>query len=356
MKFDAIVGNPPYQLADGGYGASAIALYPEFVELAKLLAPRYLSMVIPSRWLFGGRGLSAFRKAMLNDRRIRKLVDGFDSRAIFEHVDVAGGICYFVWHRDEEGECKVVEYDHSMNCSQAVRPLLENGLDVFIRSNRALSILKKIVAVDCPRGQSANSISLPAHLRFDQGVSAQKPFGLRTFFRGTVDQKSQQDVLVIQSGGSGWTSRSAITQASELVDKWKVFTGKSSNEHAGQVDKKGQRRVLSRTGVIPPGSVVTESYIVLGAFDTREEALNCLSYVCTQFFRFLLVTRSSGQDLARSAYGLVPIQDFTEAWTDQKLIQKYGLNSVEVQFIGQMIRPMGEVEVIQNFGQIFRLK
>ena len=150
-------------------------------------------------------------------------------------------------------------------------------------------------------------------------------------------------MLVLQNGGRAWASRAEITTGKDLIDKWKVFTSKSSSEHAGQVDKNGQRRVLSLSGVIPPGSVVTETYILLGAYDTEKEARNCFSYVVTRFFRFLIAVRSSAQDLARSAYQFVPIQDVSKTWTDQRLYEKYGLTDDEVAYIERLIRPM-EVE------------
>jgi hypothetical protein len=340
MQFDVIIGNPPYQLDDGGFGASAMPIYHKFVEQAKALEPRHLTMVIPSRWLFGGRGLDDFRNTMLNDKRIRKLVDYPDSRQVFPSVDVAGGICYFIWDKDNPGECRVVEFEHGMESSESVRPLLEEGAEVFIRSNRALPILKKIVEIERSDAQQNCSLALPEKKRFDQQVSSQKPFGLRTFFRGVEKKSSKQDVLVLQSGGRAWTSRAEITTGEDLIDKWKVFTSKSSSEHAGQVDKNGQRRVLSLSGVIPPGSVVTETYVLLGAYDTEQEARNCFSYAVTRFFRFLIATRSSAQDLARSAYQFVPLQHFSEPWTDQKLYAKYGLTDDEITYIEKLIRPM----------------
>ena len=338
VQFDVIIGNPPYQLDDGGFGASAVPIYNKFVEQAKALEPRLLTMVIPSRWFFGGRGLEGFRRSMLSDNRIRRLVDYPDSRDVFQGVDVAGGICYFIWNRDNPGECSVVAYEHGQEPDEVVRPLMEGGAEVFIRSNKALPILKKVMAVE--NGDTSGRLYLPADKRFDAQVSSQKPFGLRTFFRGTKQKSTEDDVLVLQSRGRAWTSRREITSGQELIDKWKVFTSKSSSEHAGQVDKNGQRRVLSLSGVIPPGSVVTETYVLLGAFDTEEEARNCFSYVVTRFFRFLIAVRSSAQDLARSAYSFVPRQDFSKAWTDYELFEKYGLAEDEIAYIERLIRPM----------------
>lgn len=336
MQFDVIIGNPPYQLDDGGFGASAMPIYNRFVEQAKALHPRFLSMVIPSRWLFGGRGLDDFRKNMLTDNRVRNLTDYPDSRQVFPSVDVAGGICYLLWNRDNPGNCTVTEFDHEMQSYSAVRPLLEEGSEVFVRSNRALPILRKVMLAE----SGSQSLSLPECKKFERQVSSQKPFGLRTFFRGAKTKSANNNIIVVQSGGRGWTSMSDLTTGHELVKKWKVFTSKSSSEHAGQSDRNGQRRVLSLSGVIPPDSVVTETYILLGAYDTEAEARNCFSYVCTRFFRFLIAVRSSAQDLARSAYSFVPLQDFSTPWTDEMLFSKYGITEEEAAYIEKLIRPM----------------
>ena len=273
---------------------------------------------------------------MLSDNRIRKLVDYTDSRTVFPSVDVAGGVCYFLWEKDNPGVCRVVEVENGQDPVEAERPLLENGAEVFIRSNRAIPILRKVMAIET----DVELLSLPEDKRFERQVSAQKPFGLRTFFRGAERKSAKHDVLVVQSGGRGWVSRSDITVGADLIDKWKVFTSKSSSEHAGQVDKNGQRRVLSLSGVIPPGSVVTETYILLGSYDSEQEARNCYSYIVTRFFRFLIAVRSSAQDLARSAYSFVPLQDFSTPWTDEMLYKKYDLTNDEVAYIEQQIRPM----------------
>lgn len=201
MQFDVVIGNPPYQLDDGGFGASAIPIYNKFVEQAKALEPRYLTMVIPARWLFGGRGLDDFRKEMLSDQRIRKLVDYPDSRQVFPSVDVAGGICYFLWDRDNPGECSIVEFDHGQTSTESVRPLLEKGAEVFIRSDRALAILRKVMAVET----GSDSLSLPEDKRFERQVSSQKPFGLRTFFEDPRPDLRSTTSLFFRAGAAhGW--------------------------------------------------------------------------------------------------------------------------------------------------------
>jgi site-specific DNA-methyltransferase (adenine-specific) len=338
VQFDVVIGNPPYQLDDGGAGASAMPIYQKFVTAAQSLEPRYLSMVIPSRWFSGGRGLDAFRAAMLSDRRIRSLTDFLDSRDVFPGVDVAGGVCFFRWDRDDPGLCWVTSNRKGGTSSQMRRPLLEPGLDVFIRFNEGLSVLRKVTRVES--GSSALDLELPPGRRFVEQVSGQRPFGLRTFFRGTDEKQSSDDVLILQRGGRAWASRSEISEAVELVDRWKVFTSKSSSEHAGQADRDGRRRVLSLTGVLPPGSAVTETYVLLGTFDSEAEARNCLSYVITRLFRFLILLRSSAQDISRAAYSYVPLQDFSRPWTDEDLYAKYGLTDDEIAFIESLVRPM----------------
>jgi hypothetical protein len=338
MQFDVIIGNPPYQLSDGGQGASAMPIYNKFVDQAKALDPKLLVMVIPARWLFGGRGLDSFRKSMLEDRRIRKLVDYPDSRQAFVSVDVAGGVCYFLWDRENEGDCEVITNDLRGNQSSSVRSLLEPGSEIFVRNNESISILRKIVLKET--AGKGIGIGLSPEMRFEQQVSGQKPFGLRTFFRGEKEKKRSDDVIVLQNGGRAWARRKDISEGIDLIDKWKVFTSKSSSEHAGQADKNGMRRVLSLSGVLPPGSVVTETYVILGAYDSEIEARNCLSYVTTKFCRFLVATRTSAQDLPRVAYSFVPVQNVSKPWTDKALFAKYGLSADEISLIESTIRPM----------------
>ncbi len=336
MQFDVIVGNPPYQLSDGGQGASAVPIYNKFVEQAKTLQPRYLSMVIPARWFFGGRGLDAFRRSMLEDARIRKIVDFPDSRQCFPSVDVAGGICYFLWDRDNEGNCEITSIGSDGQQTSSVRPLLEDGCDVLIRNADSIAILRKIVAKET----GEVGVALPPNLRFDRQVSGQKPFGLRTFFRGNAKKGKEDDLMVLQSGGRAWTSRAQVPEGVVLIDKWKVFTSKSSAEHAGQVDKNGMRKVLSLSGVLPPGSVVTETYVLLGTYDSEAEARNCFSYAATKFFRYLVTVRASAQDLPRVSYSFVPVQDFSRPWSDKDLYTKYNLTDDEIYLIETTIRPM----------------
>ncbi len=337
MNFDLVVGNPPYQQRDGGNGASAVPIYNHFVELAKSLSPRIIALIIPSRWMFGGRGLSKFRHEMLGDTRIRTLIDIPDSRRVFKNVDVAGGVCAFLWDSNYAGHCRVVENAKSKFEKVSNRPLLENGAEVFVRNSVTLGILKKMIAVERKGEAETDLLTLPDEQCFARHVSAQRPFGLRTSFRGNATKSTASELKVIQAKGAGWVERAAVKKGKELIDQWKIYTSKSSAEHAGQANKNGQRRVLSRTEILPPGSVVTETYVVLGTFNTEKEALNCLSYVTSRFFRYLVVARASAQDLSRSAYQFVPEQDWSQEWSDHELYKKYGLAQDEIDHVESTI-------------------
>ncbi len=319
MKFDVIIGNPPYQLDTGGSGRQAKPIYQNFVLQAKKLNPRYLAMIIPSRWFAGGMGLNEFRVDMINDDRIRKLVDYIDARECFPGVDIAGGVCYFLWERDNRGQCTVINRFKG-NEYESKRTL--NEFDTFIRFEPAVSILRKIVS---KKEEKLTKI-----------ISATRPFGLQTSDRPT----KEGDLFMVSSGGEGPVSSLRVTTGNKMVDKWKVMTSKTSHDHAGQPDKDGFRRVLSRVEILKPKYVCTESYIILGAFDKEENAQNLLGYAKTRFVRFLVSLLSFSQDITRERFAFVPMQSFDESWTDEKLYKKYGITSEEIKFIESMIRPM----------------
>lgn len=337
MKFDVVIGNPPYQLSDSGHGVSAKPIFQHFIKQAKELEPRYLCMIIPARWYSGGKGLDQFRSEMLSDERIVELHDFPDSREVFAGVDIAGGVCYFLWSAEHSGDTLVVSHQREKSF-ESNRKLLEGGVDVFIRDNRALTILEKIATVEV--GRNYDSLMLPQEKNFAAQVSARKPFGLPTNYRGASDRQSDDDLKLFRSGGTDWIPRTDVSVGRDLVDSWKVFTSKASNDHAGQPDKDGTRRVLGRTGILPPGTVVSETYILLGTFQSEQEALNCLSFATTRFFRFLVSLRSSTQDITKSRFLFVPTQDWKLKWDDEKLAEKYGLTDDEVSLIESRIRQM----------------
>lgn len=319
MKFDVIIGNPPYQLSDGGAQASASPIYNLFVQQAKKLNPRYLAMIIPSRWFAGGKGLDNFRKEMLNDRHVQILVDYEDANDCFPGVDIAGGVCYFLWCKGYDGLCKVTNIKAGQSRTN-MRKL--NEFDTFIRDMEAVGIIHKVQGF-----KEINMTSL---------VSSRKPFGLST----TVRPNELGDITLRWQNGEGPYNSSEITTGREMIDKWKVITSYVGYDHAGNPGKDGKRRVLSRIDMIGPNTICTETYLVIGAFETQKEAENLISYMKTRFFRYLVSVFMVSHHLTKDAYRLVPLQDFSHPWTDEMLYAKYGLDENEIAFIESMIRPM----------------
>src|SRR5574344_2965077 len=323
MRFDVIIGNPPYQLSDGGNKNSATPIYNLFIEHAKLLHPRYLCMIIPSRWYCGGRNLEEFRNDMLNDVHLKVLFDFFKAKDCFPGIRNGGGICYFLCDDSySSNDVEIYNYKEG-NITKSIRPKLEFGLDFFIRDNNIRNIYLKV-----------------SHLKekkLSTVVFSQKPFGFRTNF---TDYKQSGEIKLYtkkEKCGYGYVSRESISKNDSEVDKWKVVTSRSTSvpeEDNGQVLR------MSQTFISEPRSVVTESYVVISVFNHKEEAENCLSYVKTKFFRLLCQPTIVSPDVSARTFYLVPLQDFSEPWTDEKLYKKYNLTQEEINFIESMIRPM----------------
>lgn len=327
MKFDVIISNPPYQLGDGGGGAgkSASPIYQKFVQQAKKLNPRYMTMITPSRWLNGGKGLDSYRQEMLQDKHLITLVDYSDSKDCFPGVDIPGGISYFLWSRDsKESNCTVINMNKGGTKTVMTRNL--NEFPTFIRNNDAVAIVRKVQNIH--------------EKMMSEQVLSRRPFGLDS--ATAFDENGS--VTLRSSKGMGKIDISRITQGTDILDKWKVIVSKVSFEHAGVPDRNGQMRVLSVVQKLPPNSACTESYLVAGAYDDEKQADNLITYLNTKFARFLIMQMLASMNMSKSSYSYVPIQDFSKPWTDKELYLKYGLTENEESYIEKIILPMPENE------------
>ncbi|GAB4546888.1 MAG: Eco57I restriction-modification methylase domain-containing protein [Anaerolineales bacterium] len=324
MKFDVIVGNPPYQLSDGGHGASAMPLYHKFVEQAKKLNPRFLTMIIPSRWFTGGKGLDDFRSGMLKDSRLTKIVDFPNSSDSFPGVQIKGGVCYFLWDRDNSGICEITTIRNNKTSSMK-RPLLEDEIETFVRYNEAISIVRKV------KKHSEQS--------FSKLVSSRKPFGFSTDFKDFKNSPSENTITIYANNKIGHVKKELIERNLTWVNKWKIFISKAYG--AGE---EYPHQILNKPFIGSPNTCCTETYLVIGPFATKKECEHVSSYIQTKFFRFLVLLNKPTQDATSKVYTFVPVQSFEEKWTDEKLYRKYKLTKEEIEFINEMIRPMDNGE------------
>jgi site-specific DNA-methyltransferase (adenine-specific) len=321
VKFDVIVGNPPYQLgADGGN--RDIPIYNKFVDQAKKLTPRFLTMIIPSRWMAGGLGLAEFRHQMLNDRRIRRLVDYPAAAEVFPGVEIKGGVCYFLWDRDAEGDCLVT----TVRGNDVVGPHSRNlgEFDVLVRDSRALEILRKV-----QRQQEESIVRI---------LSVDKEFGWTSNFDGFHESRQPNDVPIHfirkMNRGVGYINRTEVVKSAHLMDTWKVLVPKAYNGGDGV-----PHQILGRPLIAASPSVCTQSFLFFYV-GTESEAKSIQSYYMTRLFRFLVSLRKITQDATRSTYDWVPQQAWDKMWTDDALYAKYEITADEIAFIESMVRPM----------------
>ncbi|MCQ2235097.1 MAG: Eco57I restriction-modification methylase domain-containing protein [Paludibacteraceae bacterium] len=335
MKFNAIVGNPPYQEMDGAGAAnssSAKPIYNLFVDFSKKLEPNYVSLIMPAKWYSGGKGLKSFRRSMLNDFRIKKLFDFEDEHDCFDKVDIAGGVCYFLWDINYQGLCKVTNHYHN---ELYVRDRALNDFPVFVRNGKSVDIINKIL------GETNRT--------FSEIVSSTNPFGFGSDYEGLASAPNNYLNLYTKNGYRFVANESVIVLRDKIGD-WKLIISAAASEHAGQTDKNGRKRIVSKIESLPPDTVCTGTYLLLNTFQTELECENMKKYIKTCFCRFLLATVVLTQHIAKDSFRFVPLQDFTSSsdinWSlsipeiDQQLYKKYGLSDDEIAFIEKMIKPM----------------
>ena len=324
MKFDVIISNPPYQLNDGGNGKSAKPIYQLFVEQAKKLNPRYLTMIIPSRWFTGGKGLDDFRKTMLHDKRIRKLVDYENFKDVFPGVDLAGGACYFLWDRDNTGSCEVTNMTDTVQ-GRMIRDLDE--YDVFIRQNKALSVVRKV-------------LSWNKHNRvLSDVVSARKPFGLPTNYE---PKDNGVPCYFIQRIGKKYADPKDIDDSKGYLSKWKLLAPKAPIAGQTDVSKPVGFYYDGNTRIAAPGECCTESFIILGAFDSEDEVLAYRTYIYTKTVRFLLLQTVVSQDVTKKNFCFIPdLGHYQGVYNDQMLCKKWNIAEDEWEMIDARISAVG---------------
>ena len=338
MKLDAIVGNPPYQVMDGGNGASATPVYNLFVDISKKTMPDYISMIMPSRWMTGGRGLDSFRDRMLHDERICVLHDFYQANDCFPNVEIKGGICYFLWDKTHHGNCLVASH-HNGTIRQNNRPLLEDGVETFIRSDEQISILYKVKAKDeKPLSLWLNAgryYGFHTKVEWDDDLHGRIQTADGSDFIPVLSKPaSGKEVKIYIHGGECWIKRSDIPKNADSVDGYKVLLPRSGNPNS---------IIIGKPKISEPGSCSSNTYVVALCPErnlSKDEANNLLNYIKTKFFRLLVATKTTTQSMSLPAYTFVPLQDFTKPWTDEELYKKYNLTDEEIQFIESMIKPM----------------
>ncbi|MDR2585342.1 MAG: Eco57I restriction-modification methylase domain-containing protein [Prevotellaceae bacterium] len=323
MKFDVIIGNPPYQENVGiEHESIAIPLYHLFIRQAKKLNPKYISFIVPSRWFTGGRGLDEFRDEMLRDDRLQIIVDYTDANDCFCGLNINGGVNYFLWNSNYKGQCEFTNICNGKR-STAFRNL--NEFDILIRFNECVDIIHKV------KKKHKKDMS--------DMISPQTPFGFLTNEYGN-DTPSNNAVILHSSKGIGYVNKDEIKRNVDWVGKYKVIIGKAISGHAGEMDSNGQAKIIATIKLLNPNEICTQSYLVVGPSESKTEAENLLKYLKSKFVRFMMFPQMLSISISKQSFKFVPLQDFTESWTDAKLYKKYGITKEEIAFIESMIRPM----------------
>ena len=340
MTFDVIIGNPPYQLGDGGNGASALPIYHMFIEQAKKLNPKYMSFIVPSRWLNGGRGLDEFRNQMLREGKIHVLHDFLDSKDCFSGVEIKGGVCYFLWENDYHGICEV--FSHRLGeTNYSARPLLENGAEIFIRSDEQVSIFHKVLSKK--EASLASWLNAGRYFGFhtkiewnDNNSGMIQSADGRQFYPITKKEDQTYNIKIYVHGCECWINQNTIPRNRDRIYSYKVLIPRSGNPGFGNT-------IIGKPKISEPKTCSSNTYMVAIPNDrnlTQKEANNLCLYIRTKFVRLLVATKTSTQSTPPDAFQFVPLQDFSKPWTDEELYAKYELDKDEIAFIESMIRPM----------------
>jgi site-specific DNA-methyltransferase (adenine-specific) len=320
MKFDVIVGNPPYQIGTEGT-TRTMPIYQQFVSRAIEMDPKYVLFITPSRWFTGGLGLDDYRERMINDRRLVKLVDNPKLFDVFPQVEVKGGVSYFLWDRDYDGDCEFSTRIDGQILSTANRDL-RDGHGVVMRDNAGAALVHKVVLAT---NESVEGWFFP-RLAFSQEW--------RTNYRGESDRSFPDSVPLIYNGGIGYVSRGSFERNLALVGKWKVLVPMAGDGHGREISY-----VIGEPIAVAPGSVCTESYFVAGAFDSRSECENYAHYLCTKLVRFLVLQRKSTQHLTADRLRFVPALSMQRRWSDADLYKHFALTEDEVAYVERVIAP-----------------
>jgi site-specific DNA-methyltransferase (adenine-specific) len=323
MKFDVIVGNPPYQMTGGGGGINDTAIYQYFVEMAIELNPRYVSFIIPSRWMSSGRGLEKFRNNMLNDTRIRTIVDYPVTEELFPGIQNEGGVCYFLWDSDWRGPCSFTLVRDGVRQGPSSRIL--SNFDVLVRDSQALPILEKV------RGKTSTFVNSIA--------SADTPFGLASNYQAWKSSGTQSYTLRLYhlvGGKRTWSyvSRKAVAKNEKIINKWKVYVPLARG------GKTIPDQVIGDPEIGGPNTVCSQTFRYIGPFESKAEASSFESYLRTRFFRFLASLRKNSQNTYPDTYAWIPIQTWDRTWTDAELYKKYGITKDEQDYIATMVKEM----------------
>jgi site-specific DNA-methyltransferase (adenine-specific) len=337
MKFDVIIGNPPYQIgmedSEGNRTKNITPLYNLFVDKAIELNPKYVLMITPSRWFSGGKGLNEYRDRMLNDRRIRSIHDYSNAKEVFPGVEIKGGVSFFLWDRDYDGDCSFVQMSEGAAISETTRDL-RTGNGVVIRDNFAAEIVDKILT------------TTPADKTLADIVSPRDPFGasIRTNFKGAEPEPFKGSIPLVFVSQIGYINPSILERNHHWVEQYKVLIPKASDGRGGNENLS----ILGEPIALAPGSACTQSYLVAGTFEKASETVNYAKYLTTKFVRFLVLQRKVSQDLTQSRFAFVPLLGMHKEWTDTELYKLHNLNDEEIAYIDKVISDRDWIDSIRS--------